>query len=61
MLGTDTKSTSGTRSTNTPNLLFFFSPYVITLAHRQPGGWPAPTPSGRRRVNHRKPPARWAR
>ncbi|RDV49402.1 hypothetical protein DDV98_24485 [Streptomyces sp. IB2014 011-12] len=49
----DTKSTSGARSTNTPNLPFFFSPYVITRSADQPGGWPAqmhvnsPIPQGR--------------
>ncbi|PKT69962.1 hypothetical protein CW362_26935 [Streptomyces populi] len=38
----DTKSTSGARSTNTPNLPFFFSPYVIRHSTAQPGCWPAP-------------------
>ncbi|OLZ68194.1 hypothetical protein AV521_22075 [Streptomyces sp. IMTB 2501] len=37
----DTKSTSGARSTNTPNLPFFFSPYVISRSSAQPGCWPA--------------------
>ncbi|PIB08739.1 hypothetical protein B1C81_14360 [Streptomyces sp. HG99] len=37
----DTKSTSGARSTNTPNLPFFFSPYVIRRSSAQPGCWPA--------------------
>ncbi|AVZ77349.1 hypothetical protein SLUN_10190 [Streptomyces lunaelactis] len=37
----DTKSTSGARSTNTPNLPFFFSPYVISRCGDQPGCWPA--------------------
>ncbi|PSM42062.1 hypothetical protein C6Y14_16670 [Streptomyces dioscori] len=37
----DTKSTSGARSTNTPNLPFFFSPYVISHVTAQPGCWPA--------------------
>ena len=38
----DTKSTSGACSTNTPNLPFFFSPYVIRpVAASQPGCWPA--------------------
>ncbi|RSS39939.1 hypothetical protein EF906_17825 [Streptomyces sp. WAC08241] len=40
----DTKSTSGARSTNTPNLPFFFSPYVITRSAGQPGCWPAVMP-----------------
>ncbi|KAB1988043.1 hypothetical protein F8144_14550 [Streptomyces triticiradicis] len=40
----DTKSTSGARSTNTPNLPFFFSPYVIRRSTAQPGCWPAPMP-----------------
>ncbi|OQQ15819.1 hypothetical protein B0675_00425 [Streptomyces sp. M41(2017)] len=49
----DTKSTSGARSTNTPNLPFFFSPYVIRHVTAQPGCWPAqmcvnsPTRQGR--------------
>ncbi|PZT74609.1 hypothetical protein DNK56_10220 [Streptomyces sp. AC1-42W] len=51
----DTKSTSGARSTNTPNLPFFFSPYVITRSADQPGCWPA-----RMCVNHPTPPGRWA-
>ncbi|QES41121.1 hypothetical protein DEJ49_08980 [Streptomyces venezuelae] len=37
----DTKSTSGARSTNTPNLPFFFSPYVISRSAAEPGCWPA--------------------
>src|SRR6478752_4289778 len=45
----DTKSTSGARSTNTPNLPFFFSPYVITRSTGQPGCWPADLPSTIRR------------
>ncbi|QIP69952.1 hypothetical protein EZV63_08570 [Streptomyces sp. VN1] len=40
----DTKSTSGARSTNTPNLPFFFSPYVISRSAAQPGCWPAHMP-----------------
>ncbi|ATW48048.1 hypothetical protein CGZ69_08970 [Streptomyces peucetius subsp. caesius ATCC 27952] len=51
----DTKSTSGARSTNTPNLPFFFSPYVITHSHDQPGCWPAQI-----RVNSQTWQARWA-
>ncbi|RNL70789.1 hypothetical protein EBF04_06305 [Streptomyces sp. I6] len=41
------------RSTNTPNLPFFFSPYVISRCADQPGCWPAhlcvnsPMPQGR--------------
>ncbi|PPA42832.1 hypothetical protein BF14_026060 [Streptomyces griseus] len=52
----DTKSTSGARSTNTPNLPFFFSPYVITRSADQPGGWPA-----QMTVNCPIPPGRWER
>ncbi|RSO06450.1 hypothetical protein DMH18_28325 [Streptomyces sp. WAC 06783] len=51
----DTKSTSGARSTNTPNLPFFFSPYVITHSGSHPGCWPAGT-----HVNSRTPRVRWA-
>ncbi|TXS08487.1 hypothetical protein EAO68_30500 [Streptomyces sp. wa22] len=50
----DTKSTSGARSTNTPNLPFFFSPYVITRSADQPGGWPGETC-----VNSSTPQGRW--
>ncbi|AXE77445.1 hypothetical protein C5746_11410 [Streptomyces atratus] len=50
----DTKSTSGARSTNTPNLPFFFSPYVITRSADQPGCWP-----GQMRVNCPTPQGRW--
>ncbi|ORT60223.1 hypothetical protein BKD26_07435 [Streptomyces sp. CB03238] len=49
----DTKSTSGARSTNTPNLPFFFSPYVITHSADQPGCWP-----GHMCVNSATPPGR---
>ncbi|TSB25684.1 hypothetical protein FNJ62_12355 [Streptomyces benahoarensis] len=52
----DTKSTSGARSTNTPNLPFFFSPYVITRGDSHPGCWPATTA-----VNSRTPQAHWER
>ncbi|AWI27987.1 hypothetical protein E3E14_03665 [Streptomyces sp. ICN441] len=47
------------RSTNTPNLPFFFSPYVISRRADQPGCWPArlyvnsPTPQGRLGRSHR--------
>ncbi|TXS42735.1 hypothetical protein EAO72_14770 [Streptomyces sp. or43] len=51
----DTKSTSGARSTNTPNLPFFFSPYVITRSADQPGCWP-----GQMCVNYPTPPEPWA-
>ncbi|QER98448.1 hypothetical protein DEJ44_08480 [Streptomyces venezuelae] len=50
----DTKSTSGARSTNTPNLPFFFSPYVITRSAGQPGCWPGVIP-----VNSRTRRAPW--
>ncbi|PIM68728.1 hypothetical protein CTU88_32140 [Streptomyces sp. JV178] len=50
----DTKSTSGARSTNTPNLPFFFSPYVISRSGAQPGCWPA-----RICVNSRMTQAPW--
>ncbi|KAF5997787.1 hypothetical protein BOG92_044400 [Streptomyces sp. WAC00263] len=55
----DTKSTSGARSTNTPNLPFFFSPYVISRSAAQPGCWPAlmcvnsPMMQGRWGYSHR--------
>ncbi|MQT00273.1 hypothetical protein FF041_08560 [Streptomyces jumonjinensis] len=52
----DTKSTSGARSTNTPNLPFFFSPYVIRHCADQPGGWPA-----RFSVNSSTRQGRWGR
>ncbi|OWA04193.1 hypothetical protein B9W62_28645 [Streptomyces sp. CS113] len=52
----DTKSTSGARSTNTPNLPFFFSPYVISRSAAQPGCWPARIP-----VNSRMTRGRWER
>ncbi|TXS29300.1 hypothetical protein EAO71_11385 [Streptomyces sp. ms191] len=52
----DTKSTSGARSTNTPNLPFFFSPYVITRSAGQPGSWPATM-----KVNSRLPQGLWGR
>ncbi|HBF84124.1 MAG TPA: hypothetical protein DD420_30625 [Streptomyces sp.] len=52
----DTKSTSGARSTNTPNLPFFFSPYVITRSADQPGCWP-----GHMCVNSSTRPGRWGR
>ncbi|PNG23325.1 hypothetical protein C1J00_04665 [Streptomyces cahuitamycinicus] len=51
----DTKSTSGARSTNTPNLPFFFSPYVISRSTAQPGCWPALMC-----VNSLMTPGRWA-
>ncbi|RFU83569.1 hypothetical protein DY218_27045 [Streptomyces triticagri] len=50
----DTKSTSGARSTNTPNLPFFFSPYVISRCADQPGCWP-----GSMCVNSLIPQGRW--
>ncbi|TGB03088.1 hypothetical protein E2651_26205 [Streptomyces sp. MZ04] len=55
----DTKSTSGARSTNTPNLPFFFSPYVISHSAAEPGCWPAaicvnsPMTQGRWEHSHR--------
>ncbi|QES36885.1 hypothetical protein DEJ48_28910 [Streptomyces venezuelae] len=52
----DTKSTSGARSTNTPNLPFFFSPYVISHSAAEPGCWPAAIC-----VNFRTMRARWGR
>ncbi|PPS74866.1 hypothetical protein BV882_09625 [Streptomyces sp. 46] len=52
----DTKSTSGARSTNTPNLPFFFSPYVISRSAAQPGCWPA-----QMCVNSLMTRARWGR
>ncbi|OSZ57029.1 hypothetical protein OQI_29550 [Streptomyces pharetrae CZA14] len=52
----DTKSTSGARSTNTPNLPFFFSPYVISRSRAQPGCWPALMC-----VNSLMTPGRWGR
>ncbi|PAU46516.1 hypothetical protein CK936_23775 [Streptomyces albireticuli] len=52
----DTKSTSRACSTNTPNLPFFFSPYVITHSRSQPGC--RPTAPG---VNSPTPPERWER
>ncbi|QES26674.1 hypothetical protein DEJ47_09495 [Streptomyces venezuelae] len=52
----DTKSTSGARSTNTPNLPFFFSPYVISRSAAEPGCWPATI-----RVNCPTMRGRWGR
>ncbi|ARF59382.1 hypothetical protein B1H19_12325 [Streptomyces gilvosporeus] len=51
----DTKSTRCARSTNTPNLPFFFSPYVITHSRSHPGCWPAATD-----VNSPIQQGRWA-
>ncbi|QEV17642.1 hypothetical protein CP975_09100 [Streptomyces alboniger] len=52
----DTKSTSGARSTNTPNLPFFFSPYVISRSDAEPGCWPAQI-----RVNSQMTQGPWGR